>query len=92
MENNLKFALDETDDEMTHFAGRNQAEKKKITTEIIYVIKNVIIPFSEENTIMRKKLQPPNKMIDELNNLILDLTTKNKSKISENKILIRNKN
>lgn len=31
-------------------------------------------------------------MIDELNNLILDLTTKNKNKISENKILIRNKN
>ena len=43
MENNLKFALDETDDEMTHFAGRYQTEKKKITTEIIYVIKNVII-------------------------------------------------
>lgn len=31
-------------------------------------------------------------MIDELNNLILNLTTKNKNKISENKILIRNKN
>ena len=31
-------------------------------------------------------------MIDELNNLILDLTTKNKNKISENKIPIRNKN
>ena len=40
---------------------------------------------------MQKDLQTTNKRIDELNTLILDLTTKNKNKITENKILITNK-
>ena len=39
---------------------------------------------------MRKDLQTANKRIDELNTLILDLTTNNKNKITETKILITN--
>ena len=41
---------------------------------------------------MWKDLQTVNKRIDELKTLILDLKTKNKSKITENKILITKKN
>ena len=46
---------------------------------------------AKENINLWKDLQTANKRIDELNTLILDLTTKNKSKTTENKILITKK-
>ena len=88
MYNNLKCAFNKIDDEMTR---RYQEEQKEITTKITDIIKNIITPVAEENKILRKDLQTANKRIDELNTLILDLTTKNKKKITENKILITNK-
>ena len=39
---------------------------------------------------MRKDLQTANRRVDQLNTLILDLTTNNKNKTTENKILITN--
>ena len=91
MYNNLKCAFNKIDDEMAHFAKRYQEEQKEITTEITDLIKNIITPIAEENTNLQKDLQTANKRTDELNTLILDLTTKNKNKITENKILITNK-
>ena len=90
MYDNLKCAFNKIDDEMAHFAKRYQEKQKEITTEIIDLINNIITPIAEENTNLRKDLQTANKRIDELNTLILDLTTKNKNKITENKILITN--
>ena len=77
---------------MTYFAKTYQEEQKEITTEIKDIIKNNITPIAEENTILWKNLQTPNKRIDELNTLILDLKTKNKNKITEKEILITKKN
>ena len=91
MYNNLKCAFNKIDDEMTHFAKGYQEEQKEITTDITDVIKNIITPIAEESKILGKGLQTAKKRIDELNTLILDLTTKNKNKITENKILITNK-
>ena len=91
MYNNLKCAFNKIDDEMTFFAKRYQEEQKEITTEITDIMRNIITPIAEENTILRKDLQTAKKTIDELNTLILDLTTKNKNKITKNKILITNK-
>ena len=91
MYNDLKCAFNKIDDEMAHFAKRYQEEQKEITTEITDLIKNIITPIAEENTNLQKDLQTANKRTDELNTLILDLTTKNKNKITENKILITNK-
>ena len=79
------------DDEMTYFAKTYQEEQKEILTEIKDIIKNNITPIAEENTILWKNLQTPNKRIDELNTLILDLKTKNKNKITEKEILITKK-
>ena len=64
---------------MAHFAKMYQEEQKEIRTEITDFIKNIITPIAEENTNLRKDLQTTSKRIDELNTLILDLTTKNKS-------------
>ena len=90
MYNNLKCAFNKIDDEMAYFAKRYQEEQKEITTEITDLIKNIITPIAEEKTKLLKDLQTANKRIHELNTLILDLTRKNKNKITENKILITN--
>ena len=74
---------------MKHSAKRYQEEQKKITTEITDIIKNIITPIAEENKILREDLLKAIKRIDELNTLILDLTTKNKN--TENKQLLRTK-
>ena len=74
---------------MKHFAKRYQEEQKKITIEITDIIKNIITPIAEENKILREDLLKAIKRIDELNTLILDLTTKNKN--TENKQLLRTK-
>ena len=76
---------------MTHFAKRYQEEQKEITSEATDIIKNIITSIAEESKSLWKDLQTANKKIDELNTLIFDLTTKNKNKITENKILITNK-
>ena len=91
MYNNLKCAFNKIDDEMAHFAKRYQEEQKVIATEITDLIKKIITPIAEENKNLREDLQTAKKRIDELNTLILDLTTKNENKITENKILITNK-
>ena len=91
MYNNLKCAFNEIDDEMAHFSKKYLEEQREITIEITDLIKNIITPMAEENTNLQKDLQTANKRIDEFNTLILDLTTKNKNKISENKILFTNK-
>ena len=72
------------------FAKKYQEDQKEITPEITDIIKNVITPIAEENTILRKNLQAENYRKDQINTLILDLTTKNKNEINEKKILIRN--
>ena len=69
----------------------NHREIKGKSKQITDLIKNIITPIAEQNTNLRKDLQTTNKRIDELNTLILDLTTKNKNKITENKIVITNK-
>ena len=74
---------------MKHFSKRYQEEQKKITTEITDITKNIITPVAEENKILREELLKRIKRIDELNTLILDLTTKNKN--TENKQLLRTK-
>ena len=74
---------------MKHFSKRYQEEQKKITTEITDITKNIITPVAEENKILREDLLKGIKRIDELNTLILDLTTKNKN--TENKQLLRTK-
>ena len=74
---------------MKHFVKRYQEEQKKITTEITDITKNIITPVAEENKILREDLLKGIKRIDELNTLILDLTTKNKN--TENKQLLRTK-
>ena len=74
---------------MKHFSKRYQEEQKKITTEITDITKNIITPVAEENKILREDLLKGIKKIDELNTLILDLTTKNKN--TENKQLLRTK-
>ena len=74
---------------MKHFSKRYQEEQKKITTEITDITKNIITPIAEENKILREDLLKGIKRIDELNTLILDLTTKNKN--TENKQLLRTK-
>ena len=91
MNNNLKCAFNKLDDKMAYFAKKYQEEQKEITNEITDLIKNIITPIAEENTNLQRDLQTANKRTDELNTLILDLTTKNKNKITENKILITNK-
>ena len=91
MYNNLKCAFNKIDDEMAHFSKKYLEEQREITIEITDLIKNIITPMAEENTNLQKDLQTANKRIDEFNTLILDLTTKNKNKISENKILFTNK-
>ena len=91
MYNNLKCAFNKIDDEMAYFAKRYQEEQKEITTKITDLIKKIITPIAEEKTKLLKDLQQTaNKRIDELNSLILDLTIKNKNKITESKILITN--
>ena len=85
MYNNLKCAFNKIDDEMTHFAKGYQEEQKEITTDITDVIKNIITPIAEENKILGKDLQTANKRIDELNTLILDLTTKTKTNLLRTK-------
>ena len=42
MYNNLKFAFNKIDDEMTYFAKRYQEEQKEITTEITDLMKKII--------------------------------------------------
>ena len=90
MYNNVKCEFNKMDDEMPHFAKRYQEEQKELATKITDSIKNIITRIVEENTNLRKDLQTANKRIDELNTLILDLTTNNKNKITETKILITN--
>ena len=90
MYNNLKCAFNKIDDEMAYFAKRYQEEQKEITTKITDIIKKIITPIAEEKTKLLKDLQQASKRIDELNTLILDLTIKNKNRITENKILITN--
>ena len=74
-----------------HILQRYQEEQKEITTKITDIIKKIITPIAEENTILRKDLQAVNKRIYELNTSVLDLTSKNNNKIIENKILITSK-
>ena len=90
MYNNLKCAFNKIDDEMAYFAKRYQEEQKEITTKITDIIKKIITPIAEKKTKLLKDLQQASKRIDELNTLILDLTIKNKNRITENKILITN--
>ena len=71
------------------FAKKYQEDQKEITPEITDIVKNVITPIAEENTILRKNVQAENYRKDQINTLILDLTTKNKNEINEKKILIR---
>ena len=61
MHNNLKCAFNKIDDEMTFFAKRYQEEQKEITTEITDIMRNIITPIAEENTILRKDLQTAKK-------------------------------
>ena len=74
-----------------HILQRYQEEQKEITTKITDIIKKIITPIAEENTILWKYLQAVNKRIYELNTSILDLTSKNNTKIIENKLLITSK-
>ena len=74
-----------------HILQWYQEEQKEITTKITDIIKKIITPIAEENTILRKDLQAVNKRIYELNTSVLDLTSKNNNKIIENKILITSK-
>ena len=75
---------------MTNFAKKYQEEQKEITTEMTDLIKNIITAIAEQSTNVRKDLQTANRRVDQLNTLILDLTTNNKNKTTENKILITN--
>lgn len=74
-----------------HILQWYQEEQKEITTKITDIIKKIITPIAEVNTILRKDLQAVNKRIYELNTSVLDLTSKNNNKIIENKILITSK-
>ena len=42
------------------FAKKYQEDQKEITPEITDIVKNVITPIAEENTILRKNLQAEN--------------------------------
>ena len=61
MHNNLRCAFNKIDDEMTFFAKRYQEAQKEITTEITDIMRNIITPIAEENTILRKDLQTAKK-------------------------------
>ena len=76
---------------IVHILQWYQEEQKEITTKITDIIKKIITPIAEVNTILRKDLQAVNKRIYELNTSVLDLTSKNNNKIIENKILITSK-
>lgn len=79
------------DSEMTVFTEKNKRDQQEITTEIIHIIKNIMICIEVENKKLKNNLETAHKKVDDLNSLILVMSMQNKNKLCEHKNWVDNK-
>ena len=91
MYNNLQNAFNNMDSEMTVFTEKNKRDQQEITTEIIHIIKNIMICIEVENKKLKNNLETAHKKVDDLNSLILVMSMQNKNKLCEHKNWVDNK-
>ena len=83
MYNNLKRTINKMDNEMNKFPKRYSVEQSVITEEITDILENSITPLTEENAQLKLDLEAANKIIENLNSLLLDMTNQNANKVKE---------
>ena len=74
---------------MTMFAKKNKRDQQGIPQ--IHIIKSIAIPIAEENKKLKDNLEITHKRINNLNSLILDMSTRNKNRLCEQKNWVDNK-
>ena len=89
IQDNLQNAFNNTDNEMTMFAKKNKRDQQGIPQ--IHIIKSIAIPIAEENKKLKDNLETTHKRKDNLNSLILDMSTRNKNRLCDHKNWVDNK-
>lgn len=74
---------------MTMFAKKNKRDQQGIPQ--IHIIKSIAIPIAEENKKLKDNLETTHKRKDNLNSLILDMSTRNKNRLCDHKNWVDNK-
>ena len=74
---------------MTMFAKKNKRDQQGIPQ--IHIIKSIAIPIVEENKKLNDNLETTHKRKDNLNSLILDMSTRNKNRLCDHKNWVDNK-
>ena len=74
---------------MTMFTKKNKRHQQEIPQ--IHIIKNIVISIAEENKKLKDNLETTHKRINNLNSLILDMSTRNKNRLCDHKNWVDNK-